>query len=91
MPTYAYLCSECGHQFDVFHSYKDRLTDCEKCDTIGTLAKMLNKPIQLVSSATRNKDSKEKVGTKVNEAIEDNKQSLEELKKDMYKRTNPNG
>ena len=89
MPTYTYLCSGCGHQFDAFHSYKERLTDCEKCDTIDTLNKVLSQPIQIAGSNTK-VGQKEKVGTKVREAIEDGKVNLEKVKEELYKKSNPN-
>ena len=32
MPTYTYQCTECGHQFDLFHSMKDESTkSCPEC------------------------------------------------------------
>ena len=32
MPTYEYVCEECGHDFDVFQSMKDdKLKQCPKC------------------------------------------------------------
>jgi len=32
MPTYDYLCQDCGHAFEAFHSMKDDpLTDCPVC------------------------------------------------------------
>ena len=32
MPTYDYVCDECGHKFDVFQSIKDPvLTTCPSC------------------------------------------------------------
>jgi len=32
MPTYEYLCTECGHRFDVFQSMSDEpVKICEKC------------------------------------------------------------
>lgn len=32
MPTYEYVCKECGHEFDFFQSMKDKpLTDCPSC------------------------------------------------------------
>lgn len=88
MPTYTYLCNKCEHQFDAFHSYKERLTDCEKCDTIDTLDKVLSQPIQIVGSNTPS-GQKEKIGTKVREAIEDGKDELEKIKKELHKRSNP--
>ncbi len=32
MPTYEYVCKECGYEFDQFQNMKDeRLTVCPKC------------------------------------------------------------
>lgn len=36
MPTYAYVCAKCGHEFDQFQSIKDDpLTKCPKCKKAG--------------------------------------------------------
>src|SRR5699024_9703727 len=41
MPTYAYACTECGHQFDVVQSFsEDSLTTCPECS--GRLRKQFN-------------------------------------------------
>lgn len=41
MPTYAYACTECGHQFDVVQSFSDdSLTTCPECS--GALRKQYN-------------------------------------------------
>lgn len=38
MPTYAYACTECGHQFDAVQSFSDdSLTVCPQCE--GALRK----------------------------------------------------
>ena len=38
MPTYAYACTSCGHQFDAVQSFSDdALTECPECG--GTLRK----------------------------------------------------
>ncbi|WP_460799052.1 FmdB family zinc ribbon protein [Microbacterium sp. GXF0217] len=38
MPTYAYACTQCGHQFDAVQSFSDAaLTTCPECG--GTLRK----------------------------------------------------
>ena len=38
MPTYAYACTQCGHQFDVVQSFSDAtLTVCPECG--GSLRK----------------------------------------------------
>lgn len=41
MPTYAYACTQCGHQFDVVQSFSDdSLTTCPECS--GALRKQYN-------------------------------------------------
>ena len=41
MPTYAYACTECGHQFDVVQSFSDdSLTTCPECS--GAVRKQYN-------------------------------------------------
>lgn len=41
MPTYAYACTECSHQFDVVQSFsEDSLTTCPECS--GELRKQYN-------------------------------------------------
>lgn len=41
MPTYAYACKDCGHDFDVFQSFTDStLTECPECQ--GALRKKFN-------------------------------------------------
>ncbi|WP_336704813.1 FmdB family zinc ribbon protein [Micrococcus terreus] len=41
MPTYAYACKDCGHQFDAVQSFSDdALTACPQCQ--GTLRKLFN-------------------------------------------------
>lgn len=41
MPTYAYACKDCGHQFDAVQSFSDAsLTECPECQ--GSLRKLFN-------------------------------------------------
>ena len=41
MPTYAYACKDCGHQFDAVQSFsEDALTECPQCQ--GALRKLFN-------------------------------------------------
>jgi putative FmdB family regulatory protein len=39
MPTYGYRCKQCGHEFDVFQSMKDKPD--AKCPKCGSAAKRL--------------------------------------------------
>ncbi|MDI3329634.1 MAG: zinc ribbon domain-containing protein [Micrococcus sp.] len=41
MPTYAYACKDCGHEFDIVQSFSDdSLTVCPECE--GALRKKFN-------------------------------------------------
>jgi putative FmdB family regulatory protein len=41
VPTYAYACKDCDHEFDIVQSFSDdSLTDCPECD--GALRKKFN-------------------------------------------------
>ncbi len=41
MPTYQYLCNECGHEFEVVQSFSDEaISTCEKCE--GAVRKVYN-------------------------------------------------
>ena len=42
MPTYEYVCKECGHELEAMQSMKDAaLTDCPECGR-STLEKMIS-------------------------------------------------
>jgi len=44
MPTYAYRCQECGHEFDFFQSMlDDPLTECPQCK--GSVKRLIGKGI----------------------------------------------
>jgi putative FmdB family regulatory protein len=44
IPTYTYLCSDCGHEFDIFQTFAEpNLTMCDHCQ--GSLNKVLYPPI----------------------------------------------
>lgn len=41
MPTYAYRCTECGTEFDIYQRFdEDSLTNCPRCD--ATLRKLFS-------------------------------------------------
>jgi putative FmdB family regulatory protein len=43
MPTYEYVCRDCGHRFEIFQSFSDdRLTICDVC--AGELRKVFAPP-----------------------------------------------
>tara|TARA_R110000824_G_scaffold336553_5_gene523066 strand:+ start:5456 stop:5719 length:264 start_codon:yes stop_codon:yes gene_type:complete len=85
MPKYCYFCESCKTGFETSHSIKERLKKCELCDA-HALRKLPSMPIYLTKSQ-EGKDKK--VGSLVEEAIEENRNLLhseqERLKKVEYK------
>ena len=68
MPRYTYRCDKCEKTFQVVHSIKEKLTDCEECEPKGTLSRIPSMPYVF---------SKEKKAGKLVE------QHIEEVKKDI--------
>ena len=77
MPRYAYSCEECGIIFQIAHSIKEKLTDCEKCNASGSLKRTPSMPF--VFSKTK------EAGKLVDKHIEEVKKEVEEEKKKLKK------
>ena len=73
MPRYAYLCEECNKSFQVVHSIKEKLTDCEECKSEGTLKRVPSMPF--IFSKTK------EAGALVDKHIEETKKEVEAEKK----------
>jgi len=56
-----------------------RLTDCEKCNSIGSLFKVLNKPVTVVNQS---QEKEKKVGQVTKQFIEEAKEELKQQKQD---------
>ncbi len=74
MPRYTYTCDICESITNVFHLMKERLEVCGECGS----EKVNRIPSQLSTKVTRNS----KVGDKVKEGIETNKEILKQQIKD---------
>ena len=72
MPRYTYCCEECGITFQKAHSIKEKLTDCEECNTEGCLKR--GPSMAFVFSNTG------RPGKVVKDHIETAKQELQEEK-----------
>tara|TARA_R110000824_G_scaffold4217_3_gene20063 strand:- start:7144 stop:7341 length:198 start_codon:yes stop_codon:yes gene_type:complete len=60
---------------------RDRLYDCPECDVVESLVRIP----QLINKNIRQTSINEKVGDKVKEYIEINKQVLKEQKQELFK------
>lgn len=80
MPRYTYRCEECGGVFNVAHSLKEKLTDCEECP--GSLTRVPSLPY--IFSSELVKDGGD-VGGRVKKYISDAKEELEKTKRESQK------
>ena len=80
MPRYLYECKVCGFTTLVFHLMDEVYEDCEKCESKGSMTKLLsNANIKTKSRKTQ----PERVGDLTKEFIEKNKEILKQHKKDL--------
>tara|TARA_R100000995_G_scaffold84568_2_gene63682 strand:- start:17839 stop:18099 length:261 start_codon:yes stop_codon:yes gene_type:complete len=82
VPLYNYTCLECEENFDIRHSYKEKNIQCTFCKS-QNIKKNLSNVLRVTKKCYNNK---EKVGTKVQTAIEDGKSELKEYKKKLSKK-----
>ncbi len=85
MPKYCYQCRECEHEFEIRHSMRDRLYDCPECEIAETLVRIP----QLINKKIRHDSCNGKVGDKVKEYIEANRQVLNEQKAEALRDYEP--
>ncbi len=76
MPRYRYTCQECNDERVVFHLYDEvPHVECEKCDNIESMIKMITTPYYPKKEINRGK-----VGDITKEFIQKNREILEEEK-----------
>lgn len=78
MPKYRYQCKECKEDFTIWHSMKDKLTDCEKCDIVDTLVRI---PLNFTTTVKTKDNTTKKPGEIVKSSIEEFKKDLKEEQK----------
>ena len=83
MPTYVYKCTACDKIFEIFHSYKEKMTNCTECGAEETLQKQLNTPIYLLK---KKEQTKAKPGDLVKQEIKERKEELQQQKEELKKR-----
>jgi len=81
MPRYSYICTNCENKLEAFHSSDERLYLCEKCGT-ETLKKILF-PVNTIKPIGDSKG--QKVGSLVNQKIEEAKQELKDYRNQIRK------
>lgn len=82
MPRYNYRCSSCNVEMIIVHSMNDKIEFCTNCQEFGTMVKLLTTPLY------KNKNTgAQKVGEKTKEYIEQNREVLEQEKKNAKRDT----
>jgi putative FmdB family regulatory protein len=52
MPTYGYVCTNCGIDFEIYQSiHADSLTDCITCETKNVLVRKIYAPLCLIKGS----------------------------------------
>ncbi len=79
MPKYNYRCNECEDFFETVHSISEKLYDCIKCETSGSLVRV---PSTFVTKQKKT-NKKQKVGSVVEKSINEFREALKEQKKGL--------
>ena len=80
MPKYVYECTECGFVKEVVHSMKEKLKDCEECDTIEVLRRVPSFTLSFGPDAATSS------GTRVKDFIEETRSELKKEKKELQRK-----
>ena len=70
---------------EIFHSYKEKVSECPECGENNTLEKQLSVPVTLVK---KRETGKSKPGDLVKQEILDKKEELKRQKEELAKRNN---
>ena len=80
MPKYVYNCKECDGNFEIVHGMTEFQQECELCSVSGFLVRIPQMPF--IKTFDSNQTQKKKVGSLVNESIEENARILKEQKRE---------
>ena len=82
MPRYAYRCDACEILFERIHSMAEKLTDCENCNSEGSL-KRIPSNFFYSDSVEPSSANSGRVGEIVKNHIEETKGAIEQEKREM--------
>jgi putative FmdB family regulatory protein len=78
VPIFKYSCENCDEITKVIHMIGDDLEDCPHCNSEGSLVRLLNKPY-----VTKIKENSNATGDLTKKFIEENREILEQQKKEI--------
>jgi putative FmdB family regulatory protein len=79
MPKYSYKCGCCEYQFTTHHGIREDPSGCPECNSTGDLTKMVNE-VYVKKTHAHYDSAPGRVGDVTKQAIEDNKEILEDAK-----------
>jgi putative FmdB family regulatory protein len=82
MPIFKYNCEKCEEITTVMHMIGDNLLTCPHCNEEGHMTRLLNKPY-----ITKKKENPNNVGDLTKKFIEENREVLEQQKKEIKEQT----
>ena len=82
VPRYTYKCQNCDIVFEIVHSIKEKLTDCEECTHTEALVRVPSSSI-FISKLKNNTNTGRKVGDLVKQHIEEAKEEVKNEKKSL--------
>jgi putative FmdB family regulatory protein len=83
MPIYEYECRDCGHSFDLIHSYKDEeVKPCESCQSPDTYKVIHSPAVQFKGQGFYINDSRSDAKEAVKKKFEGNKYQTPEQRGD---------
>ena len=85
VPKYYYRCQACAHAFEIVHSITEKLCDCEKCETTGSLNREPYAPMVLKPAQAQSADNSSTAGQRVRAFIEESRQDLVEQRLELNK------
>ena len=83
MPRYVYRCESCGEHFQIRHGMSEVQEECIKCSVHG----MLRKVPQMPNIKKEHTGADSTTGTLTNNFIEQNRELLNEMKRDARSQT----
>tara|TARA_Y100000310_G_scaffold233032_2_gene235872 strand:- start:2071 stop:2316 length:246 start_codon:yes stop_codon:yes gene_type:complete len=72
MPRYTYWCKKCDRTFQTAHSIKEKLYDCDGCDSEGSLERLPSMPFVFFDT--------NQAGKLVDQHIKEAKEEIQEEK-----------
>tara|TARA_B100001123_G_scaffold74689_3_gene84246 strand:+ start:49700 stop:49969 length:270 start_codon:yes stop_codon:yes gene_type:complete len=85
MPRYRYRCEICANEVMVFHLMSESYNNCQVCDGVNSMEKMLTTPLKKIEEQDLTNDRN--LGDLTHQYIKENREILEEERKKAKRET----